>query len=181
MKHCLVVVGILLLIATAAFAENNVATQTFNTQVDAIAVLHSGGAPSPALLEIVAPTTGGDVPADVTATASLAYTAVQASAFKIGAKITSGTVPAGTLLKVVSATPVSAHGDGGDAEAQITLNGSASQPIVSGIGSCATGNGVGQGAALTYTFGIDAANWATLVPAASAAITVTYTLSASGG
>lgn len=179
-KHCLIVAGILLLMSTVAFAagEGPTATQVFNTKVDAIAVLHSNGDPTPSTLEIVAPATGGVVPADVTATSSLAYTNVQSAAFKIGAAITSGTVPAGTLLKVVSATPVAQYGAPGTAQSQITLS-STSQPIISAIGSCATGTGAG--AALTYTLGVDPADWAHLVPAASGSITVTYTLSSTGG
>ncbi|MEI6501599.1 MAG: hypothetical protein WCP21_11325 [Armatimonadota bacterium] len=181
MKHCLIIAGILLVMSTAAFAAGDTlaATQTFNTIVDSMAVLHSNGAPTPVTLEIVAPTTGGDVPADVTATASLAYTNIQSAPFKIGAKISSGTVPVGTLLKLVSAAPAAQYGAPGTAATQIILNGTTSQPVVTAIGSCATGNKAG--AALTYTFGIDAANWATLVPAATAPITVTYTLSSSGG
>jgi hypothetical protein len=183
MKHSLIIAGILLVMSTAAFAtggDTNATTQTFNTIVDSIAVLHSNGAPTPATLEILAPTTGGVVPPDVTATASIAYTNIQTAAtYKIGAEITTGTVPAGTLLKLVSATPGAQYGAAGSALPQITLNKTASQPIIGSIGSCATGTGAG--AVLTYDLGIDAANWATLVPATTAPITVTYTLSSTGG
>lgn len=180
MKHSLIIAGILLVMTTCAFAvDNNVATQTFNTRVDAIARLNTSTVSSTELA-IVAPDTGGDVPADVTATSTLKYTNVQAAAtFKIGAEITTGTVPAGTLLKVVSAAPAAQHGAPGTAATQVTLNNTASQPIISTIGSCATGTGAG--AVLTYTFGVDPNGWANLVPAASTGITVTYTLSSTGG
>jgi hypothetical protein len=179
MKRCLAVVGILLIMSTVAVgADGSGATQTFTTTVDAMAVLHSNGNPSPSTLEIVAPGTGGAVPADVTTTAALAYTNIQSAAFKIGAKITSGTVPAGTLLKVVSAAPAAQYGSPGTALTQITLNGTTSQPVIDTIGSCATGSAAG--AALTYTYGIDPAGWASLAPA-TGSITVTYTLSSTGG
>jgi hypothetical protein len=177
MKHSLVIAGILLVISTVAFAApgNNVATQTFTAKVAAISVLHSNG--NPAAVEIVAPGTGGVVPADVTTTGSLAYTNVQAlpAAFKIGAKI--DVLPAGTFLKVVSAAPAAQFGAPGTAASEVTLTTTTSQPIVDAIGSCATGSAAG--AALTYTFGVDTANMADLVPTTQS-VTVTYTLSADG-
>lgn len=175
MKNCLIVAGILLVMSTVAFAAGeNTATQTITARVNAISVLRSSV--NPAAVTLLAPGVGGDVPADVQTTGSLAYTNVSGlpAAFKIGAKVKD--LPAGTFLKVKSAVPEALFGDPGKAAAEATLS-SVTSDIVTAIGSCATVSK--PGAVLTYTFGVDTANMAKLIPDTKT-VTVTYTLSADG-
>ena len=69
----------------------------------------------------------------------------------VTAQITSGTVPAGTSLKIAVATD-SGNGDGlmGTPSAPIPLT-NVAQNIITGIGSSYTGNGVNKGHNLQYT------------------------------
>jgi hypothetical protein len=73
------------------------------------------------------------------------------SSRNVTAQITSGIVPAGTLLKITVATD-SGNGDGlmGTPSVPIVLT-SVAQNVITGIGSAYTGNGVNKGHNLLYT------------------------------
>ena len=72
---------------------------------------------------------------------------------QVTSKITSGSVPAGTILKVVSApcTTINSGGNLGIVTQSITLS-TTDQNLISGIGSCYTGTGINDGYQLTYTW-----------------------------
>lgn len=90
-----------------------------------------------------------------------------------------GTVPAGTSLKVLAgADAAGGGGTVGSPTAIVTLSGTA-QDIVTGIGSAYTGTGASKGHNLTYSLSLAAAggSYALLDAANSGTVTVTYTLS----
>lgn len=99
---------------------------------------------------------------------------------KVSVSITSGTIPGGMTLKLLAATDAG-NGDGtvGTAAAAITLS-STAQDLITGIESCYTNTPENNGHQLTYTLeaGTAAGAYSDLdFDDASAALTVTYTLS----
>lgn len=136
----------------------------------------AGTAPS---LAFVTPVYGGAI-ADATSSGSwLNYTSVVDALLtnRIQVKIT-GTVPAGTTLKVAAATATTGDGTRGTSPAVVTL-GATDQDLITGIGSCYTGTGASSGANLTYTWSVTPTGYASLVSNATASnITVTYTIAA---
>ena len=93
--------------------------------------------------------------------------------------ITSGPLPNGIQLSVL-ASPYSGSGDGtmGTPTGPVTLT-NAPQPLINGIGSCYTGDGVNNGHNLTYTLslGSGAGAYAALDADNSNTIQITYTIS----
>ena len=128
-------------------------------------------------LTIVAPTSAGDASAPVTDnTTYLQYSSIRASSNgKVTGAISAGTMPAGVSLAVTAATPGSGGaGTKGSTNNKQTLTAS-SADLITGIGSCWTNTGGGNnGSQLTYELSVS--SWASVVPASSTAITVTYTL-----
>ena len=88
----------------------------------------------------------------------------------------STTIP-GVGIAVTAGTPVMATGagTGGTAGAAVTLTVS-DQTVITGIGSCYTGDGAGKGSNVSYAISAAPAAYALLV-AGSTIVTVTYTLS----
>lgn len=134
-----------------------------------------GDAPS---LTFVTPAYGAAI-ADATSSGSwLNYTSVIDSTItnKIQVIIT-GTVPAGTTLKVAAATATTGNGTLGSSPAAVTLS-TTDQDLITGIGSCYTGAGPNLGANLTYTWSVTPTGYASLRSTAAADINVTYTIAA---
>ncbi|MBE0650986.1 MAG: hypothetical protein IH595_09100 [Bacteroidales bacterium] len=94
----------------------------------------------------------------------------------LSAAITSGAVPPGTVLTLVSAPCVTIDGAGtfGTPTAPITLS-TTDQQIVTSIGNCYTGTSTGDGYQMTFTLQPDAGNYSQIV-AGTYNITVTITL-----
>jgi hypothetical protein len=95
----------------------------------------------------------------------------------VTAAITAGTVPAGLTL---SASADAGNGDGTvgtQVGSAITLSGTA-QNLVTGIGSCYTGDGANNGHNLTYAVSLTAGagNYASLFTDNNDVLTVTYTI-----
>lgn len=158
--------------------DTETASEVVSYELPAMRILDlEGTAPS---LTFAAPAEAGLAVADVTSNSSwINYTSIIASGStnKVTVAITNGAVPTGTTLKVVAAADAAA-GDGtvGTPTAQVTLDGTA-QDIVTGIGSCYTGDGNAAGHQLTYTWSVDADAYAT-VATANASLTTTYTITA---
>ena len=93
--------------------------------------------------------------------------------------ITSGPLPTGVQLSV-TASPYSGSGDGtmGVPTGPVNLS-NAPQPLINGIGSCYTGDGVNNGHNLIYTLNLSGGPgaYATLDADASNTIQITYTIS----
>lgn len=102
----------------------------------------------------------------------------------VSAKITSGTIPSGTILTLVAANCTSGGGVRGTAiNNPITLS-TSDQMIIGGIGSSFTGTGTTDGYRLTYTWAPNnpATNYASIQSNPSPTIiTVVLTLSAHSG
>jgi hypothetical protein len=97
----------------------------------------------------------------------------------VAVQITSGTVPAGTVLSVLAASDAGT-GDGtvGAPTPAVTLT-STAQNIITGIGSAYTGNGVNKGHNLSYALNLASAagSYAQLDFDNSDTVVITYTLS----
>ena len=92
----------------------------------------------------------------------------------------SSVVP-GVTMKVTAGAPIITTGGGtpGTPTAQVTIGLgplASATPIITGIGSVFTGDGVGAGSPLTYAIDVPAASFGSLV-AGSTTVTLTYTLS----
>lgn len=99
----------------------------------------------------------------------------------LSASVTTGTVPAGTYLKLVARAPnASFVGTAGTLGAEIEL-GAVAQTVVSGIGTCYSGTAGDDGYRLKYTFGIPAATGSYSAIRASVGTSVTVTLTLSAG
>ena len=95
---------------------------------------------------------------------------------RVTAAITSGSVPAGLALKVTAGS-YSGSGKGtlGTSAGQVTLS-STAQDIITGIGSCYTGNGTSNGHNLTYALDLTSVDDYSQLEQTSATVTVTYTI-----
>lgn len=94
----------------------------------------------------------------------------------LAANLTSGSVPPGTVLTLVSApcTTTNSGGDLGTPSAPITLS-TTEQKIVTGMGDCYTGTGDLDGYQMTFTLEPSAGNFGQIV-AGTYSVTVTFTL-----
>jgi hypothetical protein len=95
---------------------------------------------------------------------------------RITASITSGFVPAGTLLKLTASNCTSGNGTRGTPAGQITLIKNVNTTLINSIGSGYTGTASTNGFNLTYYWNVDPANYDKLRAVASAPITVTFTI-----
>jgi ABC-type Na+ efflux pump permease subunit len=171
----LVAVALLGLAGGLMAADTDTDNHTVNVVVSGFNVIDVNG--SAITLTIVAPTNAGDASTPVTdATTYLQYSSIRAtSGGKVTGAISAGTMPFGISLAVTAATPgTGGAGTKGSTNNKQTLSGT-SADLITGIGSCYTQRGGGNnGSNLTYELSVS--NWATVVPASSTAITVTYTL-----
>jgi len=156
----------------AAVTTDN-ATSVFTVGNDEIAVLDVYGTAGNLLL--VAPASGGDTPPAVSDnTTYLQYTVVVISAAtkKITAQITTGSLPAGTLLKITTIPDVG--GLEGTAVSATSVTTVSAANVVTLIPSCATGTGVTDGAQVTWELSVNAI--ASMASTTAASITITYIL-----
>lgn len=100
------------------------------------------------------------------------------------AQVTTGAIPAGTVLKLLALAPIGNQvGDVGDISAEITLTsggGSVAQNIITGIGSCYSGVDAGDGWGIQYTYALETTteNYANIRATEGAQVVVTLTLTA---
>lgn len=97
----------------------------------------------------------------------------------VSAQISNNSVPNGMLLKVTAASDAG-NGDGtmGTSAGTVTLT-SANQTVISGIGSCYTGDGANNGHNLAYSLELDptAGSYADINFDQDVTLTITYTIS----
>jgi hypothetical protein len=163
------------------FADDTKGAHSVSINIPEVALLDLEGGTA-VVLEPTAPTEAGDAFTFTNATDQstwVNYSSIVASGNTrtVSAAITTGTVPTGLALKVTAANAVAANGKGrlGTAQGQITLSATA-QSIITGIGSCYTGNGQNSGSNLTYALELTSTdNYDELVQA-NTSITITYTL-----
>lgn len=171
MKHFALVVGLLVLVACAAYAETDTASHSFNVAVAEVAEISVNA--TAFTLTIDNPATGGNQPADVSDSSTyVCYTSINSqdnsgtAVRAIDAALTAGAVPAGcdlvvsggdTLVGSAAIGKVGTGATGGEI-------GTSAATVVSGIGNCWTGTAVGatvpavvvaDGNPLTYTLKVD--------------------------
>ncbi len=159
--------------------DTHEAGDVFTYELDAMRIMDiEGTAPS---LNLIKPDEAGEAVPDVSTDLSwINYTSIidNGATNKITATLGgTGTMPTFTTLKVLAAADASG-GDGnvGTASSQLSLTESA-QDIITAIGSCWTGTGNTAGHKLTYTWGIDAGEYADAESISSSNdITVLYTI-----
>lgn len=120
---------------------------------------------------------GGPVTNDVDNSSYLRVTSIVSgnnSNKKVQANITMGSVPSGTVLKLAATKCITGSGTFGTASS-ITLNNTA-QTIITGIGSCYTGDGPLEGYNLTYRWELNTGNTVNLI-AGTTVVSITYTIS----
>lgn len=179
----LFVFALFLSVQMSAQVDNNVATHTLIISIPEVALLDIEGGTS-VTLTAVAPTEAGN-PLNLLGTTNntlyLNYSSIIGAApdnvRKVSVAVTNGTLPSGIDLKV---TASAATGDGagtkGSPGSQMTLSNTA-QDLITGIGSCYTGDGSGKGHQLTYVLTENSANYANLNFSTTHSLTITYTLS----
>jgi hypothetical protein len=100
----------------------------------------------------------------------------------LSAKVTTGSVPGGTTLRLRAQDPNTNFGGtkGTLVGSNVTLSTGSDATIVSGIGSCYSGTGADDGFVLKYTWGLNdpASTYGLVRASAGASVTVTLTLSA---
>jgi hypothetical protein len=100
----------------------------------------------------------------------------------LSAQVTTGTIPAGTTLKLRAQTPNTNFGGtpGTLVGSDVTLSTGSGASIITGIGSCYSGTIADDGYKLKYTWGLDnpAATYGLIRASNGSAVTVTLTLSA---
>jgi hypothetical protein len=169
---------------TAAFT-GKVSAQTatdgdiITYQLDAMRILDvEGTAPS---LHLIMPENAGLAVPDVTAELTfINYTSIidDGKTNKVTVVLTK-VPPTFTTLKVVAAAhTATGNGTYGTPSEQLTLaSATVAQDIITGIGSCWTGDGATSGHKLTYTWGITSGSYADAKSVASSNdITATYTI-----
>ncbi len=87
----------------------------------------------------------------------------------------SGILPAGVSLKLKASTTSTGTGTLGTGEEEITLDKNAND-LISGIGSCFTGNGYESGHQLTYTLDMDNKDYKDLLAGDQHNLVVTFTI-----
>lgn len=97
----------------------------------------------------------------------------------VSARITKNSIPGGMILKVIASADAG-NGDGtlGSSSGNVTLT-STNQTVISGIGSCYTGDGLNNGHNLTYSLELDptAGSYASINFDEDVNVTITYTIS----
>ena len=185
MKKVAVILTALLTLAIShnvfADGDNTASSHTVTISIPEVALLDLENS-STITLAPTAPTEAGEAFSFTSSTNNsiwVNYSSVVANGKlrKVSAKISSGTVPTGLLLKVIAGTYTgSGKGNLGEAASQVTLN-SSDQDLITGIGSCYTESGASKGHQLTYSLELNSANDYDKLVKADTDLTITYTIS----
>ena len=174
---------VLLLLINFVFAQDNLdAGETVSLSLPEMAVIDiEGDAPA---LALSAPTEAGERLPDITSSGHwLNYTSIVGSetTHKITASISSGIVPAGTMLRIwINSYSGNGNGEMGvsfseSTGTQLTLS-NTNQDIVNSIGSCYTDNGINNGRNIFYRWRIPPLVYSDVISASGSDIIVTYTI-----
>ncbi|MBN2775542.1 MAG: hypothetical protein JXR31_14900 [Prolixibacteraceae bacterium] len=184
MKKVLLITVIVFLAASLnvkAQSDTNEDSHSISIQIPEVALLDLEGSTSITLAP-TAPTEAGN-PLDFSSATNsniwVNYSSIVATGLtrSVSAAITTGSVPAGLTLKVTAGSfSGSGQGNTGSPASQITLS-SSSQNVLTGIGSCYTGNGASNGHNLTYVLALDPSQDYEDIVQGNTSITVKYTLS----
>lgn len=168
------------LVGFTAMGQDNTATNTISLGMPEVAKLSGVGSVSLTLSPQNAGQAVSQSKSDSTARVLISSVITGENYRTITAKISNGTVPTGTALKLVSLTPnANFVGTAGTPETEFTLSGT-DQSVVTGIGTCYSGTSAGDGYPLKYTYQLIAsvANYADIRAVTGQAVTVTLTITA---
>jgi hypothetical protein len=184
MKKAAVILAAILALAITnnVFAQDNTtSSHTVTISIPEVALLDLENS-STITLAPTAPTEAGEAFSFTSSTNNsiwVNYSSIVATGKlrKVTAKISSGTVPDGLLLKVAAGTYTgTGKGNLGEAAAQVTLDGT-DKDLITGIGSCYTESGVSKGHQLTYSLSLNSVNDYDKLVKADTDLTITYTIS----
>lgn len=120
--------------------------------------------------------------ADSTARLKISSVITGTQSRTLSAQVTTGSIPAGTTLKLRAKDPNANFGGtkGTLVGSDVTLSTGSGASIITGIGSCYSGTTADDGYILKYTWGLDnpATTYGTIRASSGSLITVTLTLSA---
>jgi hypothetical protein len=159
--------------AKAQVYTNNVFTITVNDisliRINPYAVMN---------MKLLASTSGESMAPQTNSTSYLQLTSIAPlnQSRRVTAVISSGIVPAGTILKLTVPNSTSGTGNYGTAGVNITLLRGTNQTIINNIASGYTGGNTGNGYNLQYTWEVDQNTYKQLRAVLSVPIIVTYTI-----
>lgn len=174
---------------TIGFFFSTTTAQTTNTATNEITLgmpqVSLLGSNTPAINLTLSPLTAGESVSqsisNETARILVSSVIAETQTRTMTAKVTTGTIPAGTYLNVVALQP-NTHfiGTAGTIEPEITLNTTSDQTIISGIGTCYSGTSADDGYGLKYTYGIPTStdNYDQIRATTGVSVTVTLTMTA---
>lgn len=181
MKKVLLSIAIsLFAFGIAAAQDTQSASHNVTINIPNVAVVDIEGASTDITLGATFSGEAGDALgfADTDNSLWLNYTSVVPSSSTtrtISAKIESGSLPAGVKLKVAAGAPTGGAGTKGSSVGSAIELSTTDQPLITGIGSCYTGNGANNGSNLTYSLELQANGFANLI-STSTTVQVTYTI-----
>ncbi|MBN2773373.1 MAG: hypothetical protein JXR31_03935 [Prolixibacteraceae bacterium] len=184
MKKILVVTAIAVFVNVNLFAQDDSDdTHNLTLSVPEVALVDIEGGSGSVVLSVEAPTEAGNPLNFSNANNNdlwLNYSSIVGTETSrtVSAKISSGSVPSGLLLKVTAgAFSGSGNGTLGSSTGQITLS-STDQNVITTIGSCYTGNGASNGHNLAYVLELNSASGSyALLEDVSTNLTIQYTIS----
>jgi hypothetical protein len=163
--------GSVLTLAAASMAS---AASTLTVYATVTAITSTHVTANPPNLALAAPTAGGTAPSVSDSSTYLLYTSTVASSQTHTVSVSlSAALPTDVKLTLQAGTPSGAAGSVGSPTAAVSLS-TASQNLITGIGACYTGTGVGSGAQLTYQLSVS--NWASYKAFTTTPVTVTFTM-----
>ena len=173
--------------ATTSFGQDTKkADHTIAITIPEVAILdlESSGSSNAITLAATAPTEAGNALDFSTAKNTdlwINYSSIIGSTSEatrvVTAAVTSGTIPSGVDVKVTAAADAAGGaGTVGTTAGEITLSATPTN-VITGVGSCYTGNGPSKGHNLTYVMSLKSGSYGSLDFDKSGTVTVTYTLS----
>ena len=161
-------------------ADTNVATNTLTLGVPEVALLKASA--NIINLSLLQQTAGLSIETSKSDSSSrlLISSVMRATTRTMSAKITSGTVPTGTVLKIQAKQPNGNFvGTSGTLGSEVTLD-ATDRPVVTGIGTCYSNTGASDGYPLRFTYALDSnpSTYGSLRANSGIQIVVTLTLTA---
>lgn len=171
------------LISTGILRAQSASTN-FTVAVSDISMISTNASPSPVAMTLSTSVAGSAIQPVTNSNLYIKITNIipYGPNRKVTAIVSNGNVPTGTLLKMKPAAVVTSTGSGtfGNViSSAIVLNKTANQTIISGIGSCFTGQAATDGYQCTFTWQPDSSTTYYLINANAGATSVTITLTMS--
>lgn len=178
MRNALLITLLLFYLPKTVFGQATSGSATVSLTLSEIAMLDIEPNSSPISITLTAPTEAGSPIANKVLTNAkwLNFTSAVTtrSTRNITAQISSGTLPAGTELKIAASTYIgTGAGTLGTISGIQTLS-ATPKSIVTGIGGAYSGNGANNGYGINYTLSVT--NFAVISKQTSSTITITFTL-----